>query len=458
MHALGNTALHATFGVEPTRRTEIEIDALWQLTEQLAHFASRPVAGLELITQTAGELTHADAAAILLRPGAELVLASRWGAVGMPLGYKSADVDQSLDAAWPVTTSLPIRRGARDVGSLWIGRSAHAFSADEERVLRTLASVTSLALPTLTEPDKGRHATGGTQVATSVAPAMGTLGAPSATSSALMPEARRFSVFPPSLSQLLRAIDQGLDVETIAAVVLADPVLPPLVLRASDCAAAGRTRPVESVREAIVFLGLHRIRTLALAKFLQGLVSGPRPLDALLWEQAIGTSVRNRHVVDALGLGTDEDAALLAGLLHPIGAIALASSHPERYERTLRTAITEDRPLDEAEREVFGIDGGTLTRQLLQAWHLGPALATSIRDAGGGTTRPAIDWAAHVSLAANPMWLHYVAETGATVTWVQARIAGAERALGIDAVRAASITTECAAEVGKMRRLLVPTA
>ena len=51
-----------------TQRVATEVDALWTLTETLAALVPHPGAALELVTRTAGELTHADAAAVLLHP------------------------------------------------------------------------------------------------------------------------------------------------------------------------------------------------------------------------------------------------------------------------------------------------------------------------------------------------------------------------------------------------------
>lgn len=139
---------------DTVRRVSTEIDALWQLTETLATLVAHPVAALEHVTRTTGELTDAEAAAVLLHPGNELMLASRWGIVGVPLGYKSPDIRRLLDAAWTATASMPIRSGTHEIGCLWVARGSTPFSAGEQRVLRTLASVTSLALPTLVDARK----------------------------------------------------------------------------------------------------------------------------------------------------------------------------------------------------------------------------------------------------------------------------------------------------------------
>jgi HD-like signal output (HDOD) protein len=176
----------------------------------------------------------------------------------------------------------------------------------------------------------------------------------------------------------------------------------------------------------------------------------------LLWEQAVGTAARTRHLLRELEPRGDAETAMLAGLLQPIGAIALATAHPDRYERALRRSIVDDRPLDAAERETFGVDGAALTRQLLHAWHL-PSLA-SARDAVGERRGAALDWAAHVSLAANPAWQRLATEVGTPVTWLAARIAETTPTLGLDDAHAATIAVASAAAVEELRRVLAMPA
>lgn len=417
-----------------TQRVATEVDALWTLTERLAALVPHPGAALELVTSTAGELTHADAAAVLLHPGSDVVLASRWGIVGVPLGYKSPEVRRTLDGTWAVTASMPIRSGSHEIGCVWVARSAPVFTAEEQRVLRTLASVTSLALPMLVDAEKiaGTSAPGASDATTF--PAKPVIAKP-ADHGRMVPETRRLSVFPPSLTRLLRAIDASESIDAIAAIVDTDPVLTAFVIRAGNSAADGPARPARTARDAVLFLGLQRLRALALAKFTRNLVAGGAPLDVWLWEQAIGTAVRTHQMLLVTGRIHDAEAGRLAGLLEPMGSIALATAHAERYDRALRTALRDDRPLDHVEREVFGIDGATLTQQLLHAWHLGPALAPSHRGEGESTMRWAIVWATHVTLAANPIWrrLQEEEDRPEPPAWVTGRVAEAAYALGISA-------------------------
>jgi hypothetical protein len=443
------------------RRVSTEIDALWQLTETLATLAAHPVAALEHVTRTAGELTAAEAAAVLLHPGSELVLASRWGIVGIPLGYKSPDIRRALDATWTATASMPIRSGTHEVGCLWVARGGGAFSADEQRVLRTLASITSLALPSLVDTKKtASRAPDVTPAATEPPRATERPHAPVAPSfdhARLVPETLHAIILPTALTGLLQAIDEGADVDAIAAPIEADPVLSTLVLRAGNCAAAGRARPTGRLREAIVFLGMQRLRTLALANFARSLVPTAGALDVLMWELAIGTSVRTQQLVLVLDAGIDADAARLAGLLHPMGTLALALGNRDRYEGVLRTSIRDDRALDDVERAAFGTDGPTVTQHLAHAWHLEPALPASLRGSGAPLAlRDVLDWATHVSLSANPIWQRFVTDAGlgAAPRWVARRIAAGAHALDLDDGRSATIGAMSTVALDKTRRLL----
>lgn len=173
------------------------------------------------------------------------------------------------------------------------------------------------------------------------------------------------------------------------------------------------------------------------------------PLDTLLWE--IGTGARARELALASTNDATADVALLAGLLHPVGAIALATAHRERYERVLLTSVRADRPLADVEREEFGVASATVTRQLLHAWHVEP-LVRREHDADEALQR-ALDWASAVTLAANPAWQALVVGVETPVRWLDARIAAATDGLGLDPTVLASVTTRSADAAAEARRI-----
>jgi HD-like signal output (HDOD) protein len=266
----------------------------------------------------------------------------------------------------------------------------------------------------------------------------------------LLPEALRLSAFPPALLRLFEALDAA-NVATIAAAVHADPVLAALVIRAGNGAADGRARATRSVRESIVFLGLHRVRALALGKLLNTMLVARTPLDVFLWEQAIGIGVRARELALATTDDATADLALLAGLLHPVGAIALATAHRERYDRVLLTSIRDDRPLVDVERDEFGVASATVTRELLHAWHVEPLLRCE--HGAAAALQPTLEWASAVTLAANPAWQALTTRLATPVRWLELRLAATTERLGLDAAVVASIAARSADAVTDVRRL-----
>lgn len=159
----------------------------------------------------------------------------------------------------------------------------------------------------------------------------------------------------------------------VASLVEKDPLLSAQVVQAANSATFNRAQHVDSVRHAIVMVGLGTIRRFALARTLSNLFSRRAPAPAFsmtrfnLHSVAVGTLME--LLSDELPLEHPE-GAFLAGLFHDVGALLIACALPYQYQDILAVAALTGRPLFLCEQQVLGTDHCELSALALERWGL----------------------------------------------------------------------------------------
>ncbi len=141
-----------------------------------------------------------------------------------------------------------------------------------------------------------------------------------------------------------------------------DPVLTSKIFQTANSAACGAQRQIESLQQAIAWLGLNHVAGAAFTLSVQSgvfNVSGYEAEVKDLWKQALATGFCAKAI--ASQIGQNQDSAFLCGLLHSIGKPFIVHTVNQVQETTLPwSAILQ--LIDEAYVEVG--------RQLADAWEL----------------------------------------------------------------------------------------
>ena len=136
----------------------------------------------------------------------------------------------------------------------------------------------------------------------------------------------------------------------------------------------GLPRKISSTQEAVVLLGLETIRALVLsvkifAEFSQKKFSWFN-IDEL-FSHSISVSTYAKTIVKKEKLGQDLiNKSLMAGLLHDLGKLILATNFQEPYKEILATAEGADRNLWVLENEAFGTSHAEIGAYLMGLWRL----------------------------------------------------------------------------------------
>lgn len=188
----------------------------------------------------------------------------------------------------------------------------------------------------------------------------------------------------PSLSvvvaDLLASLSrEDMDTASLVNKIAQDQGLAARVLRVANSPFYGLSSRVGGVHEAVVVLGFHAVRSLALAAgIINVFPRGAGKFDRLaFWQHAVGTGVCARVV--AARLGQDPESAFTAGLLHDIGKLAVHVYFPEVFDAVL-ACRGDDTALVEAERLVLGFDHTVVGYEVARAWHFPVGVQHAIRD------------------------------------------------------------------------------
>jgi putative nucleotidyltransferase with HDIG domain len=175
---------------------------------------------------------------------------------------------------------------------------------------------------------------------------------------------------PAVVVDLLACVDQeGLDLQVLAGKLALDQSLSAKTLRLANSSFYGMPSRVTTIQQAVAVLGVHNIRTLVTACSITGSFSGAAGGSFDLpgfWRHSVGTAACARAL--ARPLRQNPDTAFIAGLLHDLGTLVLATRYPGEYEAMEAYRREHDCYQAEAERAVFGFDHAGIGGALAARW------------------------------------------------------------------------------------------
>lgn len=177
--------------------------------------------------------------------------------------------------------------------------------------------------------------------------------------------------------------EQGLSSE-IADTIKRDPSLTARVLRLVNSVYFGLSDPVNSVEDAVFYLGIRHIRDLSYAtpviEELVGLHKNwPRLNWTEMWRHSVGTAFMTREVLATAHLRIDDETDYIIGLLHNVGKVIMAHAFPKEFGQisSVRFESLEDVLL--REKEAIGLNHAEIGALFLQKNQLAPEIVESVR-------------------------------------------------------------------------------
>lgn len=194
----------------------------------------------------------------------------------------------------------------------------------------------------------------------------------------LLKKIARLSNLPAMPTLLMEAIQQINDTQnlmTLVGKIAQEPSIAVRILRIVNSPFYGMPREIGSLREAIVLLGLNRIRDMLISIcFAKILPTQHKDFDyRRLWHHSMAVAECSRQLAGLSGYSPD--FAFTAGLLHDIGCLVIVILFPDEFSRIINEPAAS---LIETERRILGFDHLQIGSKAAQYWNLPLAIQEAI--------------------------------------------------------------------------------
>jgi len=192
----------------------------------------------------------------------------------------------------------------------------------------------------------------------------------------------------PSLRSIETALRELLHADNrfttqISEVIRRDPSLTARLLRLVNSVYYGLTTPVNSIEEAVFYLGVRQIRQLAVVtpviEDFQKLAGSTAFQWREFWQHCIATAILTRELTSSM-MRLEDESDYVAGLVHDVGRIVMASAFPRHFNAIFQEEDgEEDEGILERERRILGVDHTELGAIYLSQHQLPGVLAEVAR-------------------------------------------------------------------------------
>lgn len=170
----------------------------------------------------------------------------------------------------------------------------------------------------------------------------------------------------------------------IASVLSEDPAMSVKVLKLTNSAFYGLSRKVDSVKQAVVVVGMEAIKNLVLSASVLEMFKGKnidQDYQEEFWRHSLATGVCSRILAKKIRGRSivDPDSAFSGGLLHDMGKMVISCFLPEEYLLFKQgRQANQSAPDYEIEEQVLGYNHAQIGGFLAGQWRLPPKLGDTV--------------------------------------------------------------------------------
>ncbi len=181
------------------------------------------------------------------------------------------------------------------------------------------------------------------------------------------------------LLELLRLPPDQIVLKKVVELVQLEKSIAAQCLRIANSPLFGRTRPAESIKAAVMSLGIQRIEDILLTSCINQVLQPQKwatsPID--FWRHSLGCALVCKEFAERIDYG-DPDRAYLAGLLHDIGILVNSIAYSDEYKTVFTEASRTGAALDEIERREMGFSHSESGGMLAKSWQLPEMIVEAI--------------------------------------------------------------------------------
>ncbi|PIE25545.1 MAG: hypothetical protein CSA60_00220 [Neptuniibacter caesariensis] len=190
---------------------------------------------------------------------------------------------------------------------------------------------------------------------------------------------------PPKIyTQLTEAINSDVPgLSAISEIVEQDPAIVAQIMKQVNSALYGLNRQISDLKEAISLIGVRSLSSIALSCQLNKQFREGEGWDAFEFEKVNQRALLVARLAQTIsrraGAGKIvQEQAFLAGLLHDLGILIMASHDPEQYKKLLNYAVKKQKPVYLVEKAAFGFFHGEVAAALLALWNIPPQVVEAV--------------------------------------------------------------------------------
>jgi len=170
----------------------------------------------------------------------------------------------------------------------------------------------------------------------------------------------------------------------IAAILQEDPAISAKVLKLTNSAYYGLAREIESVRQAVVIVGIEAVKNLVLSASVFDTFSKKqidKEFQDLFWRHSLAVAFACRLLAHKLRaqMSFDSEASFSAGMLHDIGKMVISVFMLQEQKSIIGLMKTKTETPDHAlEEEILGYNHGHIGALLGKHWKLPTKLIEAV--------------------------------------------------------------------------------
>jgi len=194
---------------------------------------------------------------------------------------------------------------------------------------------------------------------------------------------KKIRPLPQGALKVMRELDtESASAASVGQAIECEPVMAATVVRIANSTAMGLRREITSVSEAVAYLGFSTTKSLLLRFNMDGLLPSSKPGlgydTGKLWVHAMAVAQVAEEVARRAGC-TDPNLALMGGLLHDIGKLAINSQYPHVLDQLFSPDTDPNEGLLNRERRIFKADHAIIGGRLAGEWKLPQDLVEIVR-------------------------------------------------------------------------------
>jgi putative nucleotidyltransferase with HDIG domain len=188
------------------------------------------------------------------------------------------------------------------------------------------------------------------------------------------------AVFLPLL-KMLSSSTEDVKVDEVVRLVSYDNTIAAQCLRVASSPLFGLSKLPQSIKSAVMSLGLRRVETILLTCCLgQAFPAEKWVLDPdVFWRHSLGCAMVCRKLSEKLN-AVDSEKAYMAGLLHDLGFMVNCLAFSKEFAAAMERACREEVPLHVAELATMGFTHCETGQALAEKWKLGDDIVEVIAD------------------------------------------------------------------------------